>query len=604
MSVTSPTDPRPLPIGVTEGQQFMENHLQIFRSGVTANGLGGPINFASEVANKQPRNLFEHVTDEFRELGMRRYRCAYFFNSHYTLSIPNLVVYVKSNSVNTKSHIAFSFGTAGIKGSEPTIASEFSDPPDIVFNTAQARQQAYFLPVALKPRDWVSFWIREILDFESDTTPNNYFVIRGEAKDPIAITPSPDFNIVLTGNMGCGSNFDNILNKMKARTPSAYFFLGNMSYGPTGDCWINRVASLRPVHITFGAYDWYKREFADRIDDDPYPRIPPEWFWPNVADDEEDGDRVFPDCDDDLWQEWNVNVTEDTKEEEKEEDKRYELKGPSLIEDESDNPVEKTIGQFETEINAKYFLEYLKSCEIFPNDVDRDRFNESLQNQYRNRFGLNSFEGFQAYYIGNAFFLILNSNAVPFGHIEDSPQYQFAARQLKQANDNAYVAYKIVLAYRPGYVAPNGTLRAFAEGQTSVSGYQGPIERFNKTYRPLFEQHKVTLYINGNVMNYQRSGILKHQTNNWVEPTEQSPGSGPAYKMRDKTLEGSGIIYLTVGTGGAALQNNQTLPSWIKKSIVSFGYLVMTSVGNGQTMEIRFYDNTDKLQDFFSVGVD
>jgi hypothetical protein len=600
MSVTSPTDPRPLPIGVTEGQQFMENHLQIFRSGATANGLGGPINFSSEVANKQPRNLFEHVDDEYRELGMRRYRCAYFFNSHYTLSIPNLVVYIKANSVNTKSHIAFSFGTSGIKGVEPSIATQFSDPPNITFNSAQARQQAYFLPVALKPRDWIAFWIREILDFEAQTTENNYFAIRAEAKDPIAITPTADFNIVFTGNMGCGSNFDNILGKMKARSPSAYFFLGNMSYGPTGDCWINKVANLRPVYITFGAYDWYHRQYADRIDDDPYPRVPPEWYWPTLSGDDED----LPECDDDLWDEWNVQLTEDTKEEDDPEDQRWELKGPSLEMDDNDNPVEATIGEFATEINAKYYLEYLRSCEIFTNDVDRDRFNESLQNQYRSRFGLNAFEGYQAYYIGNAFFLILNSNAVPFGHIEDSPQYQFAARQLKQANDNAYVAYKIVLAYRPGYIAPNGTLRAGPEGQTAAGGYQGPIERFNATYKPLFEEHKVTLYINGNVMNYQRTGILKFQSNNWFAPTEQSPGSGPSYKLRDKSLEGSGIIYLTVGTGGAALQNNETLPSWMKKSIVSFGYLLMTSVGNGQSIELRFYDINDQLQDFFTVGVD
>jgi hypothetical protein len=592
MSVTSPTDNRPLPIGVTEGQQFMENHLQIFRSGVTANSLGGPINFSSEVANKQPRNLFEHIDDTYRELGLRRYRCAYFFNSHYTISIPNLVVYIKSNSVNTKSHISFSFGTAGIKGVEPVIASEFTDPPGITFNSAQARQQAYFLPVALKPREWVPFWIREILDFEAQTTENNYFAVRAEAKDPIAITPTADFNLVFVGNMGCNTRFDAILDKMKARNPSAYFFLGNMSYQRTGDCWLNKVSNLRPMFITFGAYDWYLPEYADKIDDDPFPRIPPEWFWPDQHD---FGD--LPDCDDGLWDEWNVGVTEDTRDEEKEEDKRYEIKGPSEEEDENDNPVEKTIGEFATEINARYYLEYLRTCDIFTDDVERDRFNESLQNQYRNRFGLNSFEGYSAHYIGNLFVLILNSNAVPFGHVEDSPQYQFAERQLKQADDNAYVTYKIVLAYRPGFVAPNGTTRS------SPDGYQGPIERFNATYRPLFEEHHVTLYMNGNVMNYQRTGILKHQSNNWAIPTEQGPGTGPAYKLRDRGLEGGGIIYLTVGTGGHNIQQNQTLPSWIKKSIAGTGYLTITSVGNGMTIECRFYSSSDDaMLDFFSIS--
>jgi hypothetical protein len=602
MSVTSPTDNRPLPIGVTEGQQFMENHLQIFRSGTTANGLGGAINFSSEVGNKQPRNLFEHISDEYRELGLRRYRCAYFFNSHYTLSIPNLVVYVKQSSTNTKSHIAFSFGSSDIKGTEQTIATEFTDPPGISFNTAQARQQAYFLTKPLKPREWKAFWIREILDFDAQTTENNFFAIRAEAKDPIAITPTADFNMTFVGNMGCNSSFDNILTKMKARNPSAFFFLGNMSYATTGDCWINRISAIRPMFITFGAHDWYTREWADIQDDNPYPRIPPDWFWPTPEED----------CGDDRYEaENNIEFVEVSEKLEDENDPDGKKVWRVIVYDKvsGENGTERgeileeyNFGDFpQSENNARSYSLYLRECEFFTNDVDRDRFNESLQNQYRNRFGLNTFEGFQAYYIGNIFVLILNSNAVPVGHVEDSPQYQFAARQLKAASDNAYVTYKIVITYRPGNVAPNGSLARSGEIRIT-DGYYGPAEKFNRTYKPLFEENNVTFWINGNVNNYQRTGILKFDSGNWFEPTEQGIASGPAYKLRDGALEGNGIIYLTVGTGGRRILPNDTLPSWVKKQVLSFGYLLITSVGNGMTLECRFYDGNDQLQDFFSVS--
>jgi hypothetical protein len=229
-----------------------------------------------------------------------------------------------------------------------------------------------------------------------------------------------------------------------------------------------------------------------------------------------------------------------------------------------------------------------------------------LQNQYRNFFGINNFDGYQSFYANNIMFLILNTNAVTRGHQEDSPQYRFAEEQLKRAVDNAFIDYRIVIAYRPGNVAPNDSMRTvlFEDGSVGVggTGYQGPIRGFNELYKPLFEKYKVTLYINGNVRNYQRTGILKFDSGNWIEPNEQSPTTGPNYIIKGRALDGDGIIYVTVGTGGAALQNNQSLPSWVKRAFVNYGYLVMTSVMNGQQLQFRFYDNNDILKDFFSVG--
>lgn len=612
--VVSPGSNLPLPVGISEGQQFLNNHLLRFRSGVDADGLGGPIDFSHEIPNLSPRNVFDDVSNLYREFGLRRYRCYYLFNSHYTLAIPNIVVYLESTSVNPKSKISFSFGTSGFNGTEQVIPTQFHEPVGITWNSGKERSQGSFLTEPLKPRNWKAFWVREILDFDAQNTEFNFYGIKFETANPVAVIGAPDFSMTFVGNMGCGSMFQNILQKMVNRNPSAIFTLGNNSYTNTANCWLDRITPIRnKVHMAFGAWDWYIESLADKLDDSASPTIPKDWYWPEP----EQG------CDSDRYkteegkdnQEIDPVVVSSSSldEDDPKSPKIWKVEVFDKDEDEDGNVIldredlEESFGDFDTEANARSFANWLKTCKVTEGEIDKSKFNLQLQNQYRNFFGITNFDGYQSFYANNIMFLILNTNAVTRGHQEDSPQYRFAEEQLKRAVDNAFIDYRIVIAYRPGYIAPNDSMRTvlFEDGSVGLSstGYQGPIRSFNDTYKPLFEKYKVTLYINGNVRNYQRTGILKYDSGNWIEPNEISPTTGPDYKIKGRALDSDGIIYLTVGTGGGmALQQNQSLPSWIKRAFVMNGYLHMTSVLNGQLLQFRFYDNNDTLRDFFSVG--
>jgi hypothetical protein len=613
--VVSPGSNLPLPVGISEGQQFLSIHLLRFRSGVQADGLGGPINFAHEIPNRSPRNVFDDVPDIYQEFGLRRYRCYYLFNSHYTLTIPNIVAYLESSSVNPKSKISFAFGTSPFNGIEQTIPTQFHEPTGITWNSGKDRSSGTFLAEPLKPRNWKAFWVREILDFEADNTEFNFYVVRFQTANPVAVLGAPDYAMTFVGNMGCGLTFQGILGKMINRNPTAIFTLGNNSYTNTADCWLDRIASHRNrIHMAFGAWDWYISGLADKLDDSASPTIPKDWFWPEPESgcgdnryqteegkDNQEIDPVVisqhtePEDDPKGTKYWAVEVFDKDEDEE-----------GNIILDRDGLEERWTFG--DNEANARSFASWLKTCKVTEGEIDMSKFNLQLQNQYRNFFGMNNFDGYQSFYANNIMFLILNTNAVTRGHQEDSPQYRFAEEQLKRALDNAFIDYRIVLAYRPGYVAPNDSMRTvlFEDGSVGVGGlgYQGPIRSFNELYKPLFEKYKVTLYINGNVRNYQRTGILKFDSGNWIEPNEVSPTTGPDYKIKGRALDSDGIIYVTVGTGSGQfpLQINQSLPSWIKKSFIANGYLHMTSVANGQILQFRFYDHNDVLKDFFSIG--
>ncbi len=611
-TVVSPGSNLPLPVGISQGQQFLQNHLIRFKSGEgdQPNGLGGPINFAHEIPNRSPRNVFDDISDQYQEFGLRRYRCYYLFNSHYTLAIPNIVAYVKQPSQNSKSRIAFAFGTSGFNGTEQTIQSQFHDPVGVKWNGAQARIEASFLREPLKPRNWVAVWIREILDFNAQNTEFNYYAIRIETSDPVAVLGQPDFNICYVGNMGCDANtFGKVWGKIKGRNPTSIFTLGNNSYQPTGDCWLNTISSLRDrVKMCFGAWDWYQPFYADKLDDASFPRVPDDWYWP------------VPDqpCQSPTGRYSHEELFEIKKiEPEPLDDPHQGLQPPPhwdiYVWDEGDEPgqkgenIEETFGPFMTEANAEAYATWLRTCEIITSEISLEKFNVTLQNRYRAYFGITNFDGYQSFYANNIHFLILNTNSISLGHTEESPQYRFAEEQLKRALDNAFVDWRIVIGYRPGNVASNDSMRTVINPDGTVglqsTGYQGPIRQFNELYKPLFEKYNVTLYINGNVNNYQRSGILKFDSGNWIEPTEQAPTTGPEYKVKGRALDGSGIIYLTVGAGGARLQANEGLPSWIKKSFSNtYGYMNMTSLKNGQFLQFRYYDINDNLLDYFSVG--
>jgi len=71
-----------------------------------------------------------------------------------------------------------------------------------------------------------------------------------------AVTEIPDFSIAAVGDWGCTSNTSNTTAKIVKSNPALVIGIGDNSYEPTGDCWLNLTKSLATkMHTGFGNHD-------------------------------------------------------------------------------------------------------------------------------------------------------------------------------------------------------------------------------------------------------------------------------------------------------------------------------------------------------------
>lgn len=67
---------------------------------------------------------------------------------------------------------------------------------------------------------------------------------------------NPDFSIAAVGDWGCNSNTSKTIADIVKSNPSLVIGLGDNSYEPTGECWLNMIKPLASkIHTAFGNHD-------------------------------------------------------------------------------------------------------------------------------------------------------------------------------------------------------------------------------------------------------------------------------------------------------------------------------------------------------------
>jgi predicted phosphodiesterase len=169
------------------------------------------------------------------------------------------------------------------------------------------------------------------------------------------------------------------------------------------------------------------------------------------------------------------------------------------------------------------------------------------------------------YRYGNADFFSIDSNR-PL--LPGSEQYTWLDQELARSD----ARWKFVYHHHPAWSSDNDDY-----GDTS----KGPGRAGDLNVRclvPLYEKHNVDVVFNGHIHLYERSRPLR------------------AGKVDRK----KGVLYITSGGGGGALDNVGPVPLWFKAQVlVDFHYCYVTI--DGGHLEFRAFDQRNMLFDSFDL---
>ena len=169
-----------------------------------------------------------------------------------------------------------------------------------------------------------------------------------------------------------------------------------------------------------------------------------------------------------------------------------------------------------------------------------------------------------------------------------SEQYTFVQNDLAKAASDPNIDWIVVSHHSQMYA--------------STQNYDIPEEReWNNIYHPLFEQYNVDLVLQGHQHNYQRTFPIKYNSDTPINPIITD-------RNRNTYTNPEGQIYLTVGTGGAALHslNGNKAPYIITAQDEVYGFLNVDVTANngGTTLVGTFYSNDDgagQITDQFTI---
>jgi hypothetical protein len=205
-------------------------------------------------------------------------------------------------------------------------------------------------------------------------------------------------------------------------------------------------------------------------------------------------------------------------------------------------------------------------------------------NDYMNHFNMT--KPFYSFNYQNVHFLAMataKNSIIPY--LKGSEQYNFVQEDLRNAHNNKSIDWIIVYTFRPLY--------------STVTEHYGE-DILAKTYHILFDKYGVDIVLQAHNHNYQRSFPLRYNESSF------SPLYHPiiADKHTAEYKDPNGIIFLTVGTGGAELHNFTGIVPHIVEQLESHGFLNVDINSSSKELKLvgAFYENTDMNEkDRFSI---
>jgi calcineurin-like phosphoesterase family protein len=225
-------------------------------------------------------------------------------------------------------------------------------------------------------------------------------------------------------------------------------------------------------------------------------------------------------------------------------------------------------------LNSIIPLENNSRVKIAFGEHDLDR-NFIRYNSYMNHFNLT--KPYYSFNYQNVHFLALataKNSFIPYRN--GSEQYNFVQEDLKNAHNNESIDWIIVYTFRPLY--------------SSITEHYGD-DVLPKTFHTLFDKYGVDVVLQAHNHNYQRTFPLKYNESSFF----------PQYHpiIADKNMaeykDPNGVLFLTVGTGGAELYNLTGTVPYVANQFAGHGFINVDIASSKKELTLlgTFYENTN-----------
>lgn len=139
--------------------------------------LGG-VKSSTEVTDNTLNNLYDQVSGSESASGDTEYRCVYIHNSHASLTMQNVRVYISTNSTSTDDTWEVALGSAALNATEQTISDEGTAPTGVTFSNTAISYATGLAPPDIPFGQHKAIWYKRIVSagaaaFNNDTITVN-----------------------------------------------------------------------------------------------------------------------------------------------------------------------------------------------------------------------------------------------------------------------------------------------------------------------------------------------------------------------------------------------------------------------------------------------
>jgi Calcineurin-like phosphoesterase len=238
------------------------------------------------------------------------------------------------------------------------------------------------------------------------------------------------------------------------------------------------------------------------------------------------------------------------------------------------------LGDLSYEDNAKCWLDIIspvanKTMIAFGN---HDTDSPTKLRDYMDFFGLKG--QYYSFNFQNVHFTVM-STELPYE--DGSAQYNFVNNDLSKVSLNPDIDWIVVYYHSLAYTSP-----------ANIGKGNSAEKELRDTYHPLFVKYGVDLVLQAHNHNYQRSFPIIYNNDNSTNPIITDTNKNNYHDPK-------GMVFGTIGTGGAELYSLTGQAPYTAIQYVGFGFLNVDVINDGTTLIGKFIANDGTIKDQFTL---